>query len=322
MRRELRLGLLLLGTAVVTLMIWKVGPATIWHGLSGSWWVAAALIPLWATVYLLNSIAWRQLTSGGGAPIPLLHALRMTVIAFAVNYSTPFLSFGGEPLKVMAATPALGRRRAVGSIVAFRLLHSLVHVVWWLVALIPAALLLPNSLVADSAILVTGVIMVLLTLFFLSRHREGMALQLLHLLKRIPLLKRLATRLEPQAEALHEIDQHVTEIYKRAPGRFYLAFGAESVARLLSLAEYWVILYGLGLGMSPWRALVVASFASLVVNALIFVPFEIGTREGSSYLIFHWLGIDPALGLAAALLTRIRELTWIVIGWAMVWTVE
>jgi len=94
------------------------------------------------------------------------------------------------------------------------------------------------------------------------------------------------------------------------------------LARVLTLAEYWVILYGLGLGMDPWRALVVASFASLVVNALIFVPFEIGTREGGSYLIFHLLGIDPALGLAAALLTRIREITWIAIGWAMVWTVK
>jgi len=322
MSRKLRLGLLLFGAAIVTLMIWKVGPATIWAGLSGSWWVALALIPLWATIYLLNAIAWRQLTSAGGSPIPMMHALRMTVIAFAVNYSTPFLSFGGEPLKVMAATPALGRRRAVGSIVAFRLLHSLVHVVCWLIALIPAAILLPNSLLADSAILVIGAIMVALTLFFLSRHREGMALQLLHLLKRIPLLRRLAARLEPQAEALHEIDQHVTEIYHRAPGRFYLAFGTEMLARVLTLAEYWVILYGLGLGMDPWRALVVASFASLVVNALIFVPFEIGTREGGSYLIFHLLGIDPALGLAAALLTRIREITWIAIGWAMVWTVK
>ncbi len=322
MSRSLRLGLLLLGAALVALMIWKAGPRDLWEGLRGSLWVAVALVPLWVAVYVLNAIAWRQLTSAGGEPIPLLHAFRMTVIAFAVNYSTPFLSFGGEPLKVVAATPALGRRRAVGSIVAYRLLHALVHVLLFLVALIPAALMLPATPVSIGSILVIAAILVAATLFLLSRHREGMALHLLHVLRRLPLLKRIAARLEPKAEALHEIDQHVTEVYRQAPGKFYTALGVEILGRILTLAEYWVILYGLGLGVDPWRAFVVASFSSLVINALIFVPFEIGTKEGGVYLIFHWLGIDPALGLAAALLSRIRELTWIAAGWAMVWTVE
>ena len=94
MSRQVRFGLLLLGVAVVSLMIWKAGPTEIWNGLRGSLWVVLALIPLWITIYLLNAYAWRQLTSAGGAPISILQAFRMTVIAFAVNYSTPFLSFG------------------------------------------------------------------------------------------------------------------------------------------------------------------------------------------------------------------------------------
>ncbi len=322
MSRSFRLGLLLVGAVLVTLMIWKTGPGDLWQGLRGSLWVAAALFPLWVVVYLLNAVAWRQLTSAGGAPIPLWQALRMTVMAFAVNYSTPFLSFGGEPLKVMAATPALGRRRAVGSIVAYRLLHALVHVILFLVALIPAAVLLPDTPFTIAGILITGAILVFATLFLLSRHREGLVLHLVEVLRRLPLLKRLAARLENKTEALHEIDRHVTEVYHQAPGKFYTALGMEIVGRILTLAEFWIILYGLGLGVDPWRAFVVASFSSLVINALIFVPFEIGTREGGVFLIFQWLGIDPALGLAAAVLTRIRELTWIAIGWAMVWKVR
>ena len=149
MSRSLRLGLLLLGAALVALMIWKAGPRDLWEGLRGSLWVAVALVPLWVAVYVLNAIAWRQLTSAGGEPIPLLHAFRMTVIAFAVNYSTPFLSFGGEPLKVVAATPALGRRRAVGSIVAFRLLHALAHVILFLLALVPAVMGILRQLDSD-----------------------------------------------------------------------------------------------------------------------------------------------------------------------------
>jgi hypothetical protein len=38
--------------------------------------------------------------------------------------------------------------------------------------------------------------------------------------------------------------------------------------------------------------------------------------------MFGWLGITPALGLAAALLSRIRELMTIAAGWGLIWTVE
>jgi uncharacterized protein (TIRG00374 family) len=320
--RTTRLVLLAIGAAVVALMIWKAGPATLWAGLRSSLWVVAALIPLWATVYLLNAVAWRMLTSKGGAAISLPRSLLMTVVAFGVNYSTPFLSFGGEPLKVIAATKALGRSRAVGSIVAYRLLHALAHMVLFLAALLPAAILLPHTPLVLGLILGVGVVLVVITVFLLSRHREGMALHALQLLQRLPLLKRLAVRLEPHTAVLHEIDTHGTAIYKSNPRRFYGALGVEVVARALSLAEYWVILYGLGLGTDPLRAFVVASFSSLVVNALIFVPFELGTKEGGLFLIAGWLGIDPSLGVAAALLSRIRELTWIAIGWGLVWTVE
>jgi uncharacterized protein (TIRG00374 family) len=320
--RTTRLVFFLIGATIVALMVWKAGPATLWTAFRSSAWVVAALIPLWATVYLLNALAWRMLTSKGGSSIPLPRALLMTVIAFAINYSTPLLSFGGEPLKVVAATRALGRPRAVGSIVAFRLLHALAHVLCFLLALIPAALLLPFTPLTFGLILLIGAVLLLITVFLFSRHSEGLALHALHLLRRIPLLKRLAVRLEPRTAMLHEIDTHVTSIYKSAPRRFYAALGVEMVARLLSLAEYWVILYGLGLGVDPWRAFVVASFSSLVVNALIFIPFELGTKEGGVYLMFQWLGIAPGLGLAAALLSRVRELMWIAIGWALIWTVE
>jgi len=320
--RTTRLILLAIGATVVALMIWKAGPATLWAGLRSSIWVAAALIPLWATVYLLNALAWRLLTSEGGAPISVARALLMTVVAFGVNYSTPFLSFGGEPLKVIAATRALGRPRAVGSIVAYRLLHALGHMLLFLAALVPAAILLPHTPVVLGVIAIVGLVLVLITLFLFSRHREGLALQALRLLQRLPLLRRLAARLEPHTAVLHEIDTHGTAIYKSNPRRFAAALAVEIVARVLSLAEYWVILYGLGLGTNPLRAFVVASFSSLVINALIFVPFELGTKEGGLFLITGWLGIDPSLGVAAALLSRIRELTWIAVGWGLIWTVD
>src|SRR5262245_24500798 len=204
-------------------MIWKTGPSRLFEALGSSAWVVAALIPLWCIVYFLNAAAWRLLTSEGGAPISLPRAFLMTVVAFGVNYSTPFLSFGGEPLKVIAATPALGRRRAVGSIVAFRLLHALAHVIVFLLAVVPAASLVPRTPLPGSLRWGIGAALLVITLSLFSRHRAGLAMHALDLLRKLPLVKRLATRLEPRTAALHEIDQHVTAVYTSAPRRFYAA---------------------------------------------------------------------------------------------------
>lgn len=322
MSRATRLALFLLGAGLVALLVWKSGPARLLEGLRESAWVVVALVPLWALVHLLNAIAWLLLTSEGGKRISLPRAFVITLVTFGVNYSTPLLSMGGEPLKIVAATPALGRARATGSVVAFRLLHALAHVISFFVALIPAAILLPHSALTTTVILTVGAVLVALMLFLLSRHREGLAIHLLQLLRRIPLLRRIAARLEPRAAAFHEIDTHVTAIYTGAPRRFYAALAVETVARFLALGEFWLILYGMGLGVDVWKALVVGSFASLMMNLLVFLPFELGAKEGALYLMFGWLGITPALGLAAALLSRIREIITMAVGWSLIWTVE
>jgi uncharacterized protein (TIRG00374 family) len=320
--RTTRLILLIIGATLVGLMIWKTGPGVILAGLRSSAWVVAVLIPLWTLVYILNAVAWRMLTSSGGKPLPLLQAFRMTLIAFAVNYATPLMSFGGEPLKVVAATPWLGHRRAVGSVVAFRLLHALAHVIGFLVALIPAYLLLPHTPLVITILVITAIIQILLMVFLLSRHREGMAIHLLHLVRKIPFLRKPALKLEAKTPALHEIDEHLTAVYTRDPRRFYWALAVETLARFLSLSEHWIILYGLGLGTDVGRALVIGSFSSLVINALSFLPLELGSKEGGLYLIFKWMGLSAGLGLQASLLGRIREIITIGIGMGLIWTVR
>lgn len=322
MSRTLRLIFFLVGATLVALMVWNAGPAQLWTVFRSSLWVIAGLIPLWAAVYVLNAVAWRLLTSDGGAPIPLPRAFLITLVTFAVNYSTPLASFGGEPLKVVAATKYLGKRRAVGSVVAFRLLHALAHVIAWLAALIPAAILLPHTPLILGGTVAVGLVLGLVTVFLFSRHREGLAMHALGFLRRTPLLRRVAAKLEPRAAAFREIDEHVTSVYTRNPGRFYAALGFEMGGRVLALAEYWVILYGMGIQVNPLMAFVVGSFSSLVVNVLIFLPFELGAKEGALYVVFGWIGVTPALGIAAAALSRMRELIWIAVGWGLIWTMD
>jgi hypothetical protein len=59
------------------------------------------------------------------------------------------------------------------------------------------------------------------------------------------------------------------------------------------------------------------SFSSLFGNLFFFSPMQLGAREGGLALAVAGLAIPSAFGVYTGLLTRVRELIWIVIGVAL-----
>src|SRR5438034_11202229 len=76
---------------------------------------------------------------------------------------------------------------------------------------------------------------------------------------------------------------------------------------------------GVGLSITFAQAYVIGGLTSLVQNVIFVVPFEVGTKEGSLYLVFQLLGLDPALGVYTAIVSRLRDLVWIGGGLGLVW---
>lgn len=317
--RLTRLLLTLAGVGLFAVLVLQSNPAALLAGLRASGWVVAWLVPLWAVVYLCNALAWRLLVSSGPT-LPGFRAWVITVMAFGVNYATPFLSFGGEPLKAIAAARWLGPQRSVGSVVAFRLLHSLSHMLVFTLVLIPAAFLLPRTPLTFVGIGICAAIFLTLIWFLFGRHREGVFIGFLKTLRRIPGLRRLAPRFESRVAAFHALDLEVTAIMSASPRRFYLALAFELIGRLLSLGEFILIVYALGLGFHPVRAFLAGSLGSLVLMLFLFLPFELGAKEGGLYLAFSLVGYPAALGLQASLLSRLRELAYAALGIALIWT--
>ncbi len=313
MNRIARIAAFLLGATLLTILIVHSGPLALWHTISSSVWVAVPLVALWGVVYACNARAWMLLMPNRPPEFTFGRAYILTISSFAMNYAIPSFSLGGEPLKVAGATPWVGKRRAVGSVVGFRFLHGISHVIVFLTAVIPAAILLPHTpgifaLLALATLVFGGV-----AYFLLSRHRDGLFERGVATLCKIPGLRPLATRLEANRPRLQELDRELTAIHA-VPGHFKWAVATEVTGRLLSTFEYTILLYALGLGFDPLRAYVVTNMASVLANILFFIPFEMGSKEGGAYVVFAWLGLDPQLGTSAALLSRVRELTWVAIG--------
>ena len=164
-----------------------------------------------------------------------------------------------------------------------------------------------------------GLMLLLLVLLLLTGHRYGGLERLLDLLHRIPLLDRLARRLEPKRATLAQMDEQITEFYHRRPRRFVQALALEYLSRSIFMFEYVLIALGVGVTITFAQAYVIGGLTSLVQNVIFVVPFEVGTKEGSLYLVFQLLGLDPALGVYTAIVSRLRDLVWIGGGLALVW---
>lgn len=313
MNRVVRIAAFAFGAGLLVFLVRHSGAATLWHTILDSAWVIGPVILLWGIVYGCNARAWQLLIPDRPAEFTWWRAFPLTIACFAMNFTAPGLSFGGEPLKVIGATPMLGQARAVGSTVSFRFLHGVAHMMVLLAAIIPAALLLRHTPIVFATLAFGAVLASGAALFLLSSHREGIFERGVALIGRVRPLRWLARRLEGDLPRLQELDREMRAVHT-APGQFRRALATEIFGRVVGTMEFAVILYGLGLGVDLPRAFVIANLGALFTTVMFFTPFELGAKEGAVTLVFAWLGLPPELGTSAALLSRVRELVWAGIG--------
>ena len=306
----LGLGLLLFG-----LLIHRLGLATLIENLRRSGWVLLPVLGLWFGAYCCNAFSWRLLMSGQPGRPGFGTILRTTISGFALNYATPILSVGGEALKLAAATRWLGNpRKGAGSVLGYRLLFTTAHVTIMLGAVLTALAHGSTVAAAKWALVACGLFLLIDLLILLSVHRAGALLRLLDLLPKIPGVSRFAARVEPRREALAEVDQQISALYRHRPALFWLALASELTARTLMLGEFYLVPRSLGIEVSVADAFAMGGLTSLAGLIMFVVPYGLGAKEAGSLGAFRLLGYDPAIGVYTAVVGRLRELCWIGIG--------
>ena len=339
MNRRVQVGAFLAGVAFLAWLVVSTGPQTILRDLARTGWTFVPLVLIWGGVYALNTVAWLALLQGAiaddgasvGGPvapheargvIPFPRAFAITVSAFALNYVTPFVSLGGEPFKGAAAARWVGRHRAAASVVGFRIVHTLGQFLFWVLTIPVAWAVLPADHGMRALLLTASVVLVPASVGALLLLRARMLERGLDALGHARVLGslgvRLRARLEPRRAALVAIDTDLAAV-ARHPATLAIALGAEVSGRFLAALEFVFVAHVVGARFSYADAIVAAGVSQVVMNLLFFVPFEAGTREGGLFLVARLLGLAPTVGVYAALVTRLRELTWIGIGLGLIW---
>src|SRR3989454_8835328 len=193
MSRPLQLALLLLGTTVFAYLVAQIGVGQLVSDAGRTGFMFVPIILLYALVYACSALAW-QLTMGDSSRPPYWRTYAVLISAGALNFLTPLINAGGEPFRAAAVAPWLGKRRAAGSVILHRMLHSFTYVLVWLTAVVLAFAILPRETpsAVTIALAIAAVLLLGIIALFLSAHRSGLLERLLNWLHRVPVVRRFA----------------------------------------------------------------------------------------------------------------------------------
>jgi uncharacterized protein (TIRG00374 family) len=319
MSRKVRAALFVLGAAVFSYLVARIGAGRLAHDAAQTGWLIVPIVSLYAFVYACSALAWQLTMKSDPRKPSFLHTYATLVSAGAINFLTPLINMGGEPYRIAALTPYLGTRRAAGSVIVHRMLHSLAYVLVWLTALGLGFVMLPRDTAPPVVVVLTATVLAGLIALLLFGHRSGVLERVLNWMHRVPVVRRLAAVLEPRRALLVELDRHIIDFYHRHPRRFIQAVGLEYLSRCIFMVELVLIAASLGVHLGYLRAFAIGGLEALLGNVLFFVPFELGAREGSYYVLFGLFGLDPQLGVYTSIVSRLRDFTWIAVGLGLIW---
>lgn len=316
MKAKYQNAFFLFGMAVLVLMLTQLDYAEVWRGLCHAGYWSAAVVALWAFLYVFNTATWYIIiNSDSKTPVRFWWLYKITVSGFALNYATPGGLMGGEPYRIMSLAPIIGKERASSSVILFAMTHIFSHFWFWLLSV--ALFVVTHTVSTFMAGLLTAVtaFCALGLWFFIVGYRKGLAVRAMHLLSHIPFARGWAQRfVEQHHDELNNIDSQIAALHHQSRRTFVSAVLLELLCRICSAAEIYFVLRVLMPEANYADCILTLAFTSLFANMLFFIPLQLGGREGGFLMSAAGLGLKASDGAFVALIVRLRELLWTGIG--------
>ena len=309
----LKLVFLTFGLLFLFAIIWHIGLTSIFETISvlGPFALGVILLPM-ILVYALEALGWR-LTLGSSANrvgFGRLFAIRMA--GESINVTTPAAYVGGEPMKAyLLKRYGVPLVEGFASVITAKTTMTIAQVLFILLGLGLAFWILG----ASDHIVATAVVSVGLLCFgvglFVLMQRYGLAMGCLKILRSCRLRFNFIESKEAQ---LIELDQTIRNFYLQHRRTFYLALLTFFVAWMAETLEVYAILYYLDVPVDVVTSISIAALTVFIKGGTFFIPGSLGAQEGGYLLLLLGYGYTDVTGIAFALIRRLREILWILIG--------
>jgi hypothetical protein len=289
------------GLALIAYAVRAAGEDEIAAGIARVGWGRALVLALAGARFVLRAEAWRWCMPVS-ARLPRPRAFAAFLAGDAGGSVTPLGLLASEPAKVFLTRHHLATRASVASLAAENVVYAAsVFAVVALGLLLLAGLAPPGGgwrlpLAAARGVLVRGAVVALRLLRGTWDLQRG---------DRPRWRARLAAL---RAEALAPS--------ARAGAWLWRVFGLDVVFHALAVVEVYLVLEWLLGPASPTlaQAVVFEALNRVITVAFKFVPFRVGVDEASSGALAPLLALDPAAGVALAVVRKARNLFWAGMG--------
>ena len=304
-QRALSIAAALGGAALFAYAAERAGVSNILEAIRRVGWGLVLILALAGLRFIVRAECWRWCLPPR-TTFPLRRALTAFLAGDAVGNVTPLGLLASEPTKVLLTRHHLATREAVASLAVENLVYaaSVLAMVGVGLASLASNVAMPPAwtaaLVAALGALIIG---------------AGVA------------LRAMRGTWDPSRgprprwrERLAAVRDEAVRFSGGHPERLWRVFALDLVFHALAVAEVYVTLEWLLGDQSPTlvQAIVFEALNRVITAAFKFVPFRVGIDEASAGALAPVLSVNPAAGVALAVVRKVRNLSWAAIGLVLV----
>jgi lysylphosphatidylglycerol synthase-like protein len=292
------------GAALFAYAVRRAGGAEILDGIRRVGWGLTLILGLAGMRFLIRAECWR-LCLPPTTTFPLPRALAAFLAGDAIGNVTPLGLLASEPTKVVLTRHHLAPRESVASLAVENVIYavSVIAVVAFGAVVLVANVPLPRRWAIAT---VAALAAMLAATAFAFRAIRGTWDPTRG--PRPRWRERLATIRD---EAIRFSGGH--------PRRLWRVFVLDVAFHTLAVVEVYVTLQWLVVDQRPTfvQAIVFEALNRVVTAVFKFVPFRVGIDEVSAGALAPMVSLNPAAGVALAVVRKVRNLFWAAIGLAL-----
>ena len=286
--------------------------------LAETGWGICWVVAVYWVAFVVDTVAWQfTLPSTSLNSLWLYNLWKVRMVGAAFGKMLPFSAFGGAPIKgyLLKKHYGIGYKEGAASIILIESTHLISMVIFMAsgVFLILYDSNLPQSYYTFSTISLSILAVGIFAFYIIQR------LKITSIAGSWISQRSLGRRLEKFLSHLQDFDERLVEFYTKKRPYFFGALGLNLLNWYLGALEVYVILYFLGHPVSIAESIILETLVELVRAGTFFIPATIGSQEAAFLLATGAITGQPALGLATALMRRVREIVWLILGFALGW---
>ena len=269
-----------------------------------------AILLIYFVGFILDSYSWQLCIENLVKTKLKLHQIfKIRIIGEAFNYV--LFQVGGEPIKALLLKNNFGikYKSSIGSLILAKTIILFALIIFCFIGLL--SIFYTNKFGAnfENASLIGFILFTALISLFFIVQRYKLTSKIHNIFK-----NKLSKKFNAFFKNLQEMEHKIAEFYKKTKKDFFKILFLNLCNWFFGALELYAIFFLLNQKITFLEAIAIETLVQLVRAMLFFIPSNLGTQEGVFVLAVNALKDSTPLGLAVAIIRRLREVIWISIG--------